>query len=68
MIPAIILVLMNTPFWDATWPGFATMGNWLNQVPSTAGNRGYIIGAAIGAIAVSLRTMIGKEIGYLGRE
>jgi 4-amino-4-deoxy-L-arabinose transferase-like glycosyltransferase len=56
MIPAIILVLMNTPFWDASWEGFAAMGTWLNNVPSTAGNRGYIIGAAIGAIAVSLRT------------
>ena len=68
MIPAIILVLMNTPLWDASWGGFATMGTWLNNVPSTAGNRGYIIGAAIGAIAVSLRTMIGREIGYLGKE
>jgi hypothetical protein len=68
MIPAIVLVLMSTPLWDASWEGFAIGGRWLLDVPSTAGNRGYIIGAAVGAIAVSLRTLIGKEVGYLGKE
>lgn len=68
LIPAVIGILMTTPFWDAAWPGFFTIGDWLNKIPSTAGNRGFIIAAAVGAMAVALRTIIGKETGYLGKE
>jgi hypothetical protein len=68
LVPALIGVLMTAPVWDASWSGFATIGDWINKVPSTAGNRGFIIGAAVGAMAVALRTIIGRETGYLGKE
>ena len=68
LIPAVILILMYTPIWDAVWGGFSIAGKWILDVPSAAGNRGYILAAAIGAIALSLRMLIGRELGYLGRD
>ena len=39
---------------------------WIMAVPNTAGMRGIAIGGALGAIALSLRVLLGLERGYLG--
>lgn len=39
---------------------------WLMNVPNTAAQRGIIIGAALGAAAMSLRVLLGIERSYLG--
>ena len=40
--------------------------NWLMEIPNAAAQRGIIIGAALGAAAMSLRVLLGIERSYLG--
>ncbi len=40
--------------------------NWVMNVPNSAAQRGIIIGAALGAAAMSLRVLLGIERSYLG--
>jgi hypothetical protein len=40
--------------------------NWVMNVPNAAAQRGIIIGAALGASAMSLRVLLGIERGHLG--
>jgi len=40
--------------------------NWVMNVPNAAAQRGIIIGAALGAAAMSLRVLLGIERGHLG--
>ncbi|MEM0053154.1 MAG: hypothetical protein QXL89_03145 [Nitrososphaeria archaeon] len=67
VVAGIFVMLMNAPVGAAIWSGFPTIGNWVMSVPNTSGFRGFIIGAAIGAIAIGLRVLLGKEKGVLGR-
>jgi uncharacterized membrane protein len=67
LISGSLVVARNTPLLVSFWPGFTTIGNWVMDVAVSSGNRGIIIGAAIGAIATGLRTILGYETGYLGR-
>jgi hypothetical protein len=59
------MVMSNAPFFTATWPGFKTIGDWIFAVPNMATNRAVTIGAALGAIALAVRTLMGIERGYL---
>jgi hypothetical protein len=43
-----------------------SISSWLMDVPNTAGVRGITIGAALGAMAMSLRMLLGLERGYMG--
>lgn len=40
--------------------------NWVMNIPNAAAQRGIIIGAALGASAMSLRVLLGIERGHLG--
>ncbi|GAH30852.1 unnamed protein product, partial [marine sediment metagenome] len=42
-----------------------TWKNWIFDVPNTATMRGVMMGAALGAIALAVRTLMGIERGYL---
>ena len=46
-------------------PFIPAIGVWIQKVPNTGGMRGIIIGLAIGAIGMGIRTLIGRERGYL---
>jgi hypothetical protein len=64
---AVIVLLRNAPAVDVGVPVIVNIAQWLNDVPTSAAFRGILIGAGLGAIALGIRTMIGKEAGFLGR-
>ncbi len=47
-------------------PYLPSMSQWLMSVPNTAGMRGISIGGALGAIALSIRVLLGFERSYMG--
>ena len=63
---SIIIMLYSAPAGPAYWSGFETIGNWIKDVPNTGGQRGIIIGMAIGLIAIFVRTLLGLERAQLG--
>jgi hypothetical protein len=66
LLAGIFVVLRNAPVAEWLWSGFSTIGSWVLDVPNTAGQRGILIGAAIGVVALGVRVMLGLERGYLG--
>ncbi len=67
LIVGIIILARNAPALAAQFPILITMDSWLSSVPTTSAQRGIMIGGALGAIALGLRTMIGRETGFLGQ-
>jgi len=65
LVVAVIIMLMNAPIGGAIWQGIPALGKWIVDVPNTGASRGYIIGLAIGAVILGIRTLIGRERGYL---
>lgn len=65
LLAGLAMVMYNAPIFTATWPGFRTIGQWIYDVPNMATNRAVTIGAALGAIALAVRTLMGIERGYL---
>lgn len=68
LISAIIVMLMLAPAGPLIWPPVETIGVWILLVPTQAAIRGIVIGVALGAIILGLRTLLGWETGYLGAE
>jgi len=60
-------LLRNAPVLAANVPLLISLDSWLSAVPTTSAQRGIMIGASLGAIALGVRTMIGRETGFLGR-
>ena len=46
----------------------ATLTTWIMAYPNLAGQRGIIIGIALGIISTSLKLILGIERAYLGGE
>ena len=67
LIVGVIILARNAPALAAQFPILVSMDSWLSSVPTTSAQRGIMIGAALGAIALGLRTMIGRETGFLGQ-
>lgn len=67
LVTAVIVMLGRAPVGELIWSGFPPVTDWILNVPNTAGQRGIMIGAALGAIALSLRILLGIERSYLGR-
>lgn len=65
LILAVIFTLLYRAPIGGIIPFIPEIGDWIQSVPSTGGMRGIIIGMAIGAIGMGLRTLIGRERGYL---
>lgn len=64
MTVMIIIVMLGTaPFGELLWSGFPTISDWTQKILNVGGQRGILIGVAIGTIALGLRTLIGVEIG-----
>ena len=62
----VFVMLTNAPIGGAIWKGIPVIGTWLMDVPTTAGMRGFTIAAAMGAVLLALRVILGKEEGALG--
>lgn len=65
LVLAVIFTLLYRAPVGGIIPLIPEIGDWIQSVPSTGGMRGIIIGMAIGAIGMGLRTLIGRERGYL---
>lgn len=63
---SLIVMLGQVPVGDALVPGISDVAVWLRDVPNLAGQRGIMIGAAIGAISQQLRVIVGLERGHFG--
>lgn len=66
LIIALIVVIGQAPF-SATSPGdvLASAKDWLLDYPALAGIRAIILGVAFGAVATSLRALLGFDRTYL---
>jgi len=66
LVSAILTVLRMAPIGPAFWPGFATIGLWLNDNPNRAVMSAITISMGVGLIATMVRELLGKETHYLG--
>ena len=60
---AVVIMLKNMPVGEYLFPGVLSLGNWLNDVASLGGNRGFTIAFAVGAIIAGVRQVLGYERG-----
>jgi len=67
LVVGAIALLRNAPAVAVGVPIIIPMEAWLSAIPTTSAQRGIMIGASLGAIALGVRTMIGRETGFLGR-
>ncbi len=67
LVVGVIVLARNAPALAAGFPILIQMDSWLSSVPTTSAQRGIMIGAALGALALGIKTMIGKETGFLGQ-
>lgn len=65
MLCAFAVMIGNTGVGVALWSGFPRAGQWVMNIINVAGMRGIIIGAALGAMGISLRVILGLERGHL---
>ena len=60
---AVVIMLKNIPIGEYLVPGVLPLGNWLNDVASLGGNRGFTIAFAVGAVIAGVRQILGFERG-----
>jgi len=67
LIGALIIMFGRIPLGKLIHPLVPQVAEWIMQFPNTAAQRGIIIGAALGAAAMSIRVMVGIERPYMGK-
>ncbi|MDH5199444.1 MAG: hypothetical protein OEW93_01035 [Candidatus Bathyarchaeota archaeon] len=65
LVSGILMICKNAPVMTTFWGPFVDIGDWIFDVPNMATMRAVIIGTALGAIALAVRTLMGMERGYL---
>ncbi len=65
---AILIMVGRVPLGRALSPVFPAIADWIVDIPNNAGRRAIMMGAALGAIATSLRVILGLERSHLGRD
>lgn len=66
LVSAVVVMLGATPIGAKIWSGFPEYSGWLQTIFTTAGMRGIMIGASLGAIVTALRTIFGIDRSYFG--
>ncbi len=66
LVSAVVVVLGATPIGAKIWSRFPEYSGWLQTIFTTAGMRGIMIGASLGAIVTALRTIFGIDRSYFG--
>jgi hypothetical protein len=67
LLTSVVVMLGRIPLGQLTWNKTPFIADWIMVYPSLAVQRGIIIGAALGAAAMSLRILLGIERTYMGR-
>jgi len=65
LLSGCLMICYNAPLMNVSFPPFIPIGDWIFSVPNMATMRAVIIGAALGAIALAMRVLLGIERGYL---
>lgn len=66
LISAVVVMLGAAPIGAQIWSKFPEIQRWLLNVPNMTGQRGIVIGAAVGSFVTALRVLLGIERGHLG--
>jgi hypothetical protein len=53
----LLVMLGQAPITGLIWPGFSATREWILAFPNTAGQRGILIGVALGVIVLSVRRL-----------
>ncbi len=67
LVTSVIVMLGRIPLGQFLWNKLPEYTDWIMAYPNLAVQRGIIIGAALGAAAMSLRIILGIERTYMGR-
>ncbi len=67
LVTSVIVMLGRIPLGQFLWDRLPVYTDWIMAYPNLAVQRGIIIGAALGAAAMSLRIILGIERTYMGR-
>jgi len=65
LVSGTLMVMGNAPLFTNAVPFLLDISLWIRNIPNMATMRGVMIGAALGAIALAVRTLMGIERGYL---
>ncbi len=65
LVSGTLMVMGNAPLFTNAVPFLVDISLWIRNIPNMATMRGVMIGAALGAIALAVRTLMGIERGYL---
>ena len=57
LVAGLLVILGQAPIADLLWPGFSIIRDWILAFPNTAGQRGILIGAALGIVVFSVRRL-----------
>ena len=58
LVAGLLVILGQAPIADLIWPGFSVIRDWILAFPNTAGQRGILIGAALGIVVFSVRRLV----------
>ena len=67
LVVGLIVLARNAPAFAVYFPILKTWGSFISDILTTSAQRGIMIGGALGAISLGIRTMTGRETGFLGR-
>ena len=68
LVSAIIVMLACAPMGSAISGDLVDVKDWILAIPNNGGRRAIMMGAAIGAIATSLRIILGLERSHMGAD
>ena len=65
-IAAVVVMFGTVPLGNGLVPGWSNFTNWMNSYVSAGSLRAIVIGASLGALAISIRILLGLERAHLG--